>query len=193
MTLTCVAEQDGKREENYYNVAARDDISYYSPERIERMVRECVKNTVVLFDATPAPAGEMPVVLAAGSSGILLHEAIGHGMEADFNRKNISIYSDKIGKPIAKSFVTIVDDGTQEHARGAINVDDEGTVAGKTMLVQDGDPRPPTCTTASRRSTTGSSRPATAAARATSTRRCRACARPTCCPGRTRRTRSSPR
>jgi len=138
MTLTCVAEQDGKREENYYNVAARDDISYYSPERIDRVVRECVKNTVVLFDATPAPAGEMPVVLAAGSSGILLHEAIGHGMEADFNRKNVSIYSDKIGKPVARPFVNIVDEGTQQHARGAINVDDEGTVAGKTMLVQDG-------------------------------------------------------
>jgi TldD protein len=138
MTLTCVAEEGGRREENYYNVAARDDISFYSPERIDRMVRECVKNTVVLFDATPAPAGEMPVVLAAGSSGILLHEAIGHGMEADFNRKNTSIYSDKIGKPIAKDFVNIVDEGTQEHARGAINVDDEGTVAGKTMLVQGG-------------------------------------------------------
>ena len=102
------------------------------------MVRECVKNTMILFEATPAPAGEMPVVLAAGSSGILLHEAIGHGMEADFNRKNVSIYSDKIGKLIAKPFVNIVDEGTQEHARGAINVDDEGTVAGKTMLVQDG-------------------------------------------------------
>jgi TldD protein len=138
MGLTCIAEQDGKREENYYNVAGREDISYYSPERIDRMVRECVKNTVVLFEATPAPAGEMPVVLAAGSSGILLHEAIGHGMEADFNRKNVSIYSDKIGKPVAKSFVSIVDEGTQEHARGAINVDDEGTVAGKTTLVQDG-------------------------------------------------------
>ena len=138
MGLTCIAEQDGKREENYYNVAGREDISYYSPERIDRMVRECVKNTVVLFEATPAPAGEMPVVLAAGSSGILLHEAIGHGMEADFNRKNVSIYSDKIGKPVAKSFVSIVDEGTQEHARGAINVDDEGTVAGKTMLVEDG-------------------------------------------------------
>jgi TldD protein len=138
MTLTCVAEQDGRREDNYYNVAARDGIGYYSDERVERMVRECVKNTVVLFDATPAPAGEMPVVLAAGSSGILLHEAIGHGMEADFNRKNVSIYSDKIGKPVAKSFVNIVDEGTQQHARGAINVDDEGNVAGKTMLVQDG-------------------------------------------------------
>jgi TldD protein len=97
-----------------------------------------VKNTVVLFESAQAPAGEMPVVLAAGSSGILLHEAIGHGMEADFNRKGVSIYADKIGKPIAKPFVNIVDDGTQAHARGSINVDDEGTVAGRTQLVEGG-------------------------------------------------------
>ena len=136
--LSCVAEQDGKRESNGYNVAARADLSYYSPERLDRVVREAVNRTTVLFEAVQPAAGEMPVVLAAGSSGILLHEAIGHGMEADFNRKGVSIYSDKIGKPIAKPFVNIVDEGTQEHARGAINVDDEGTVAGKTMLVQDG-------------------------------------------------------
>jgi TldD protein len=136
--LTCVAEQDGRREENGYNVAARDDIGFYTQERLDRIVGECIKNTMVLFEASPAPAGEMPVVLAAGSSGILLHEAIGHGMEADFNRKGVSIYSDKIGKAIAKGFVNIVDEGTQEHARGSINIDDEGTVAGKTMLVQDG-------------------------------------------------------
>jgi TldD protein len=80
----------------------------------------------------------MPVVLAAGSSGILLHEAIGHGMEADFNRKNISIYADKIGKPIAKPFVNIVDDAEYQAARGAINVDDEGNPAGVTRLVDKG-------------------------------------------------------
>jgi TldD protein len=102
------------------------------------MVREAVFRTTILFEAVQAPAGEMPVVLAAGSSGILLHEAIGHGMEADFNRKGISIYSDKIGKLVAKPFVNIVDEGTQEAARGAINVDDEGNAADKTMLVQDG-------------------------------------------------------
>jgi TldD protein len=138
MGITCVAEQDGRREENYHNVAARQDISFFTPERLDRMASECVKNTVVLFESAQAPAGEMPVVLAAGSSGILLHEAIGHGMEADFNRKGISIYADKIGKRIAQPFVNIVDDGTQDHARGAINVDDEGSVAGKTQLVEDG-------------------------------------------------------
>jgi TldD protein len=80
----------------------------------------------------------MPVVLAAGSSGILLHEAIGHGMEADFNRKNVSIFSDKIGKPVARPFVNIVDDATLANARGAINVDDEGNPAGVTHLVENG-------------------------------------------------------
>jgi TldD protein len=136
--LSLLAEQGGRREQNGYNVAGRAGFEFYTPERLDRVVREAVGRTTILFEAGPPPAGEMPVVLAAGSSGILLHEAIGHGMEADFNRKNVSIYSDKIGKPIAKPFVSIVDEGTQEHARGAINVDDEGTVAGRTVLVQDG-------------------------------------------------------
>ena len=80
----------------------------------------------------------MPVVLGAGSAGILLHEAIGHGMEADFNRKGISVYSEKLGKPIAPADVTIVDDGTQLHARGSINVDDEGNEGQRTVLVRGG-------------------------------------------------------
>jgi len=134
----CVAEQDGQREQNTYGVAGRADLGFYTPERLDRIVREAVSRTTILFEAVPAPAGEMPVFLAAGSSGILLHEAIGHGMEADFNRKGVSIYADKIGKPIAKPFVSIVDEGTQEGARGAINVDDEGNVAGRTNLVEGG-------------------------------------------------------
>ena len=91
-----------------------------------------------LFEAVKPEAGEMPVVLSAGSSGILLHEAIGHGMEADFNRKNISIFSDKINKPVAENFVTIVDDGTYPSIRGSINVDDEGNTTEKTFLVENG-------------------------------------------------------
>lgn len=134
----CVAEQNGRRESNGYNVAGRNGIDFYSPDRVARVVREAVARTTVLFDAVPAPTGEMPVVLGAGSSGILLHEAIGHGMEADFNRKGTSIYADKIGKPIAQNFVTIVDDATPQHARGAINVDDEGNPAGVTTLVDKG-------------------------------------------------------
>jgi TldD protein len=136
--LSVVAEQDGRRENNSINRAARADIGYYTPERLNDMVTGVIDNTMILFDAVQPPAGEMPVVMAAGAAGILLHEAIGHGMEADFNRKNVSIYSDKIGKPVAKPFVSIVDEGTQEAARGAINVDDEGNPVGRTMLVEKG-------------------------------------------------------
>jgi TldD protein len=136
--VSCTAEDKGRRESNRYNVAARSGIEYYTKERLDRMVREAVARTTILFEAVTPPPGEFPVVLGAGSSGILLHEAIGHGMEADFNRKGVSIYADKIGKPVAKPFVNIVDDGTIDHARGSINVDDEGNSPGKTMLVADG-------------------------------------------------------
>jgi len=136
--VSVVAEQDGRRENNSINRAARSDFSYYTPERLDGLVKNVVDKTVVLFDAVQPPAGEMPVVMAAGAAGILLHEAIGHGMEADFNRKNVSIFSDKIGKAVAKPFVSIVDEGTQEAARGALNVDDEGNAVGRTMLVENG-------------------------------------------------------
>jgi TldD protein len=136
--LAVVAEQDGRRENNSINRAARADIGYYTPDRLDRMVSEVIDKTMILFEAEQPPAGEMPVVMAAGAAGILLHEAIGHGMEADFNRKNVSIYSDKLGKPVAKPFVNIVDEGTQEAARGALNVDDEGNPFGRTMLVEKG-------------------------------------------------------
>jgi TldD protein len=138
LSLSCVAEQGGRRESNRYTVSGRSDMGFYSAERLERLVREAVGRTLVLFEAGPPPAGEMPVVLAAGSSGILLHEAIGHGMEADFNRKGISIFADRIGKPVAKPFVSIVDDGTLDHVRGSINVDDEGCEATRTVLVENG-------------------------------------------------------
>ncbi len=138
LSLSVVAEDAGRRESNGYNVAGRAGFEFYSPERLDRVVSEAVARTLVLFEAVPAPAGEMPVVLAAGSSGILLHEAIGHGMEADFNRKKVSIYADKIGQAIARPFVNIVDDATPPAARGAINVDDEGNPAGRTHLVENG-------------------------------------------------------
>ena len=136
--LGIVAEKEGRRENNSVNRAARADLGFYTPERLDKMVTDVVDKTMVLFDAVQPPAGEMPVVMAAGAAGILLHEAIGHGMEADFNRKNVSIYSDKLGKPVAKPFVNIVDEGTQDNARGAINVDDEGNAVGRTMLVEGG-------------------------------------------------------
>lgn len=127
-----------KRESGSYNVASRNDLSYYTPDRQDRLVTESVRRALASLQAESAPAGEMPVVMAAGSSGILLHEAIGHGMEADFNRKGISIYSDKMDKRIAPDEVTIVDDATLPNARGSVNVDDEASATERTVLVNRG-------------------------------------------------------
>jgi TldD protein len=138
ISVSCIAEQNGQREQDSFNLAGRRGIEFFTDENVNRLAEEAVKKTVALFDATKPEAGEMEVVLSAGSSGILLHEAIGHGMEADFNRKEISIFADKIGKPVAESFVTIVDDGTNPNIRGSINIDDEGNDTEITYLVENG-------------------------------------------------------
>ena len=138
MHASCTAERGSRRETGGYSVARREDIEYFSDELIERFAMEAVHRTTILFEAVKPDAGEMPVVLAAGSSGILLHEAIGHGMEGDFNRKNESIYADKIGKKIAAPIVTIVDDGTNPHEFGSVNIDDEANESRRTVLVQSG-------------------------------------------------------
>ncbi len=138
VSASCTAEEGSTREECYYSLAAREGVSHFNTKNMNEVADEAVRRTVTLLDAVKPSAGEMEVVLAAGSSGILLHEAIGHGMEADFNRKNESIYSDSIGKLIAEPTVAIVDDGTWHSARGALNFDDEGTVTEKTYLVRDG-------------------------------------------------------
>jgi len=138
VNLSCTAESGERREANGQNFAAREGFEFLSDARIEALARGAVERTLFLFEAEPAPAGEFPVVLAAGSSGILLHEAIGHGMEADFNRRGTSVYSDRLNTRIAPSEVTIVDDATQPGARGSINVDDEGTAGQRTVLVEGG-------------------------------------------------------
>lgn len=138
ISVSCIAEQNGQREQDSFNLSGRRGIEFFTDDNVERLANEAVKRTVALFEAGKPEAGEMEVVLAAGSSGILLHEAIGHGMEADFNRKEISIFSDKIGKAVAESFVTIVDDGTNANVRGSINIDDEGNDTEKTYLVENG-------------------------------------------------------
>jgi TldD protein len=132
------AEQNGRRESNGYNVAGRRDIHSFTDSVIDEIANTSVERTIALFEAVQPPAGEMPVVLAAGESGILLHEAIGHGMEADFNRKEISIYSDMIGRKICNEKITIVDNGTNPNMRGSINVDDEGNLSERTVLVDNG-------------------------------------------------------
>jgi len=138
VTIVVTAKKDGQTQTGYSNIAAREEFGWYTEDRLLTMVREAVDRTMIQFEARRPPAGEMPVILAAGASGILLHEAIGHGMEADFNRKGTSIYSDMIGKKVAEPFVTVVDQATIPRERGALNYDDEGNAAGRTVLVENG-------------------------------------------------------
>lgn len=133
-----VGEKDGRTEQSWYNFGGRRDFSYYTEKLTDKLAEEVIKRTEKLFEAIQPPAGEMPVVLGPGVTGILLHEAIGHGMEADFNRKKISTYSTMIGKKVAEPFVTIIDDGTNPQQLGSINVDDEGIPGQKTVLVENG-------------------------------------------------------
>lgn len=136
--VSCVAEKNGRRESNGHALSARRGFEFFTTEGLAEVARTAAQRTVVLFDSSAPPAGEYPIVLAPGLSGILLHEAMGHGFEADFNRKGTSVYSDKLGKAIAPSFVSIVDDGTNVGERGTLNIDDEGTVTQRTVLVDKG-------------------------------------------------------
>lgn len=136
--VVCIMEKDGKIENAYAARSFRKGFEWLSDEVVEELAKEAVDRANLLFLATKPRAGEMPVVMGAGGSGILLHEAIGHTFEADFNRKGTSIFSDKMGKKVAESFVNIIDDGTLKSNRGSINVDDEGNEVQKTYLVKDG-------------------------------------------------------
>jgi TldD protein len=136
--VTVTAKRGEQTVTNSANFAGRHGPDWLTDQRMDDLAKLAVDRTLILFDAVRPPAGEMPVVLAAGASGILLHEAIGHGMEADFNRKGTSIYSTMIGKPIAPDFVTIVDSGLEPNERGSLNVDDEGSEAQRTVLVRNG-------------------------------------------------------
>jgi len=138
LASTVVAEKNGRRERSGWNFGGRREFSYYTPALAEKLAKTGVDRTLILFDAIQPPAGEMPVVLGPGVTGVLLHEAIGHGMEADFNRKKISTYCTMIGKKVAEPFVTIIDDGTVPNLTGSINFDDEGTPGQKTVLVEKG-------------------------------------------------------
>ncbi|BAO43122.1 TldD/PmbA family protein [Thiolapillus brandeum] len=135
---TVTAEKHGVQQSTSANLSGRYGMDHYTDERLQALAKKAVDNTLVLFDARRPPAGEMPVLLAAGASGILLHEAIGHGMEADFNRKGTSIYSDMLNKKVANPQVTIVDQGNLPHERGALNYDDEGNAARRNLLVDKG-------------------------------------------------------
>jgi TldD protein len=138
LSTSVTASKNGVRQSNHGALARRDGIEAFTEERLRKLCSDVVERTMILFDARRPPAGEMAVVLKSGASGILLHEAIGHGLEADFNRKGTSIYSTLLNQKVAPDFVTVVDDGTQEHDRGALNVDDEGSATEKTVLIEKG-------------------------------------------------------
>jgi TldD protein len=132
-------EQAGRRESGYAGCGGRHSYEeLFSAGRHESTAREALRQALVQLEAVDAPAGVMPVVLGPGWPGVLLHEAVGHGLEGDFNRKGTSVYSGRIGQRVAAPGVTIVDDGTLAARRGSLNIDDEGTVTQCTTLIEDG-------------------------------------------------------
>ncbi|HYM15548.1 MAG TPA: metallopeptidase TldD-related protein [Dehalococcoidia bacterium] len=136
--VSCLSEKEGSRQTARWGGGGRMGMSYFEASPPESLAREAARQAVVLQSAIEAPAGTFPVVLAAGDSGILLHEAIGHGLEADFNRKKTSNYSDQIGNLVASPLCTVVDDGTVRDSRGSINIDDEGNLPGYNVLIEKG-------------------------------------------------------
>jgi TldD protein len=136
--VSVVAEKNGKKQQGSASGGGRFGLEYFDGRTPEELAKEAARIAVEMLDARPAPAGEQVVVLAPGDSGVLLHEAVGHGLEADFNRKGTSKYSGKIGKPVASKLCTIVDEGLIPRSRGSIAVDDEGTLSGRNVLIQDG-------------------------------------------------------
>jgi TldD protein len=139
LNVTCIAEENGNRQIGTFGGGGRIGFSYYrEQDRYRQYAREAARQAILNLSATDAPAGVMPVVLAGGWPGILLHEAIGHGLEADFNRKKTSAFSSLIGKRVASDVCTIVDDGTLPFRRGSLNMDDEGTPTKRTVLIERG-------------------------------------------------------
>jgi TldD protein len=139
INISVVVEQDGRMETGSSGAGARTGYdAYITPERWRKQADEALRQALVNLEAKPAPAGELPVVLGAGWCGVLLHEAVGHGLEGDFNRKGTSTFSGRIGERVAAKGVTVVDDGTIRDRRGSLTIDDEGTPTGYNVLIEDG-------------------------------------------------------
>ncbi len=138
LSITVIAEQNGRREVGSGGGGGRFGLAYFDDERIESYVDDAVKAALTNLESRPAPAGEMTVVLGSGWPGILLHEAIGHGLEGDFNRKGSSAFSGRVGQRVAAKGVTVLDDGTISDRRGSLNVDDEGNASQRNVLIEDG-------------------------------------------------------
>ena len=138
MRVSVIASEKGLRREGSAGGGGRLGPEFFDDKPPEYFAREAARMAVTLLGAVEAPAGPMPVVLGPGWPGILLHEAVGHGLEADFNRKELSAFSGRIGERVAAPGVTVVDDGTIANRRGSLNVDDEGNATGRNVLIEDG-------------------------------------------------------
>jgi TldD protein len=139
LNVTAIAEDGGRREIGTFGGGGRVPFDFYlESERWKRFASEAARQATLKLAAVDAPAGTMTVVLAPGWPGILLHEAIGHGLEGDFNRKGVSAFAGRLGQKVASELVTVVDDGTLPNRRGSLNVDDEGTPTSRTVLIEKG-------------------------------------------------------
>ncbi len=139
LNISVIMEENGRREQGYSGGGARAGLDYFMDSELPiDLAREAVRQAIVQFEAEPAPAGAMPVVLGCGWPGILLHEAVGHGLEGDFNRKGTSAFSGRVGQAVASSLCTVVDDGTMPNRRGSLSIDDEGTPGQYNVLIEKG-------------------------------------------------------
>lgn len=138
INVSVIAEQNGRREQGFSGGGGRFGLDAVTLERALSHAREAVRQALVNLEAVPAPAGTMPVVLGPGWPGVLLHEAIGHGLEGDFNRKGTSAFTNRVGQRVASELCTVVDDGTLTARRGSLNIDDEGTPTRCTTLIEKG-------------------------------------------------------
>ena len=142
MSLTVIAEQmvegEARREVGSSGGGGRLGLDYFDDALLQQYVDEAVEAALINLESRPAPAGEMDVVLGAGWPGVLLHEAVGHGLEGDFNRKGSSAFAGRMGQRVAAKGVTVLDDGTLANRRGSLNVDDEGNPTQRTVLIEDG-------------------------------------------------------
>ncbi len=138
LSVQVIAEQDGRRESGTSGGGGRTDYSHFTDAELDRYARAAVSQALTNLEARPAPAGTMTVVLGPGWPGVLLHEAVGHGLEGDFNRKGSSAFSGRLGQRVAARGVTVIDDGTMPGRRGSLTVDDEGNPTQRTVLIEDG-------------------------------------------------------
>lgn len=139
LNVSVILEDNGRREQGYAGGGARAGLDFFLDNDLPlELANEAVRQAIVQMEAQPAPAGAMPVVLGCGWPGILLHEAVGHGLEGDFNRKGTSAFSGRVGESVSSSLCTIVDDGTLPNRRGSLSIDDEGTPGQYNVLVEDG-------------------------------------------------------